>query len=190
MKCLFNICLLIFVNPITDGLCDQPRQMGGAIIAQITISAKTFKIVLKQVYFSLITSKTTNLWHIETFPSLFHGKIIISQPYPYREFFNKILEKKNHIFFQILNFDLQKSLLNEKVAKTWKNNSFLVKFEIKIILGPFWPKNADFRSCAGDGPTSWVPFVKKNIFNESENELTYSQRVYEKSQQVSLHWRY
>ena len=48
-----------------------------------------------------------------------------------RVFASNLTEKNN----QNLNFDYQKSLHNEKVAKTWNNNLFVVKFKIKIN---FW----------------------------------------------------
>ena len=51
------------------------------------------------------------------------------------DFFLKISEKNLEKKNQKINFDLEKTLLNEKVAKTPKNDPFLVKSAKKICLG-------------------------------------------------------
>ena len=60
--------------------------MGGG---QICPPSLKLNLVLKQVYFSFINATTTNLWLIETFPSLFYKKLWILQPIQNRNFSEK-----------------------------------------------------------------------------------------------------
>ena len=44
----------------------------------------------------------------------------------------------------IFKHQLRKNLLNKKVAKSHKNNSFMVILAKKVFWGHFWPKNRQF----------------------------------------------
>ena len=48
----------------------------------------------KQVYFSILSSKTTNLWLIATFHSLFHRKLKILQPFQNRDISCQIVSRR------------------------------------------------------------------------------------------------
>ena len=102
--------------------------------------------------------------------------------------------KKN----QKINFDLEKSLLNEKVAKTPKSDPFLVKSAKKNMFGgTFDPKTPIFNvfsDFAGDGPISWShpdpiqkpervkigsKIMSTTIWEKSESFMPFAQLVME-----------
>jgi len=99
----------------------------------------------------------------------------------------KIAEKKN----QKINFDLEKTLLNEKVAKTPKSDPFLVKSAKKICLGALLTQKRRFSTFSAisrvrapfHGPTLTI---SKNP-SGSKLVLKLCQRLYGKSQKVSCH---
>ena len=61
------------------------------------------------------------------------------------DFFLKKLKKNLEKNYQKFNFDVEKTLLNEKVAKIQKVTRFRSKVQKKYFWMHCWPKNADLR---------------------------------------------